>query len=167
MANGSAVPVLAHLLHQSILPQDNVILCADEVGSTFLCSQKLRWWYLVFEQREFLQSWYRSILQIMVLLGHSCCEFHLSHAGFSPSSSSEMMAVWPELAPTSESGTNSETCRRIMELFLVTSNNLGIMYTLVGELSHGVYIWGLTTASQGFYNLDLILLLFFSFLHFV
>lgn len=100
----------------------------------------------------------------MVLLGQ-WYKFHLSHAGFFPLSSSEVIAMWPELVLTSESGTNSETYRRIMELFWVISNNLGIMYTAMGELSYGVYVFN--TASQGFYNLDLILLLFLSSLHFV
>lgn len=95
----------------------------------------------MFEQSEFLQSWNRSLLHVMVLLGYSWCEFHLSHAGFSPSSSGEMMALWQELVLTSESGTNSETYRRLMELFPVLSNNFRIMYTIVGELSHGVYIF--------------------------
>lgn len=64
--------------------------------------------------------------------------YHMQDSLYHPG---EMMATWPELALTSETGTNTETYRRIMELFPVISNNLGIMYTIVGELSHGVYVF--------------------------
>lgn len=48
------------------------------------------------------------------------------------STSSGAMAVWPELALTSESGTNSEIYRGFC---------IEIMYAIAGELSHGVYVF--------------------------
>lgn len=42
------------------------------------------------------------------------------------------MAMWPELALTSESGTNSEIYRDFY---------FGIMCAIAGELNHGAYVF--------------------------